>query len=398
MIFWLALRWSKEKKGNLSTSTIQIAALSMFVATVVMVLAQSITSGFRLAIKQKAVSFVGDVVIQKYGASEIHIPLVEDDHVLKSQISQWDNVKHVRSVLLRPAILKGKQAITGILAKGVGVDFDGMGIFPSPSRGSIVMSRTLAMRLDINKGEKPRLFFFTQDSLGGITMRLPRSFLVDTFYHTGLKEFDDYVVFFNLNELQEIFCSLLSNCVTTYEVYLNKSEVSSEQLESLALLAGPDMSVDTTRELLPNLFNWLDYLDINIYIISALLLLVGLLSMGAAFLTMVLERVNSFGVLKALGMPTFKLVLILGFQFAFIIILSISLGDILSYLLVMLQENFKIIPLDADVYYLDYVPAEWKWSDTFLVNVFSITLSLIAMVIPGFYLWRLPVSRVIRMD
>lgn len=397
MILWIARRWSRSGLGDMALSTVRVAALSMFIGTLVMVLALSVVKGFRQAIRSRAALFVGDVVVQKYSGSEEQTPLMRRDSLTEKTIRNTPGIKALNAVLVRPAILKAGDNLTGVLVKGVDSLYEGWNIFPRPVRGSLVLSRTLARKLNLDSSQQVKVYFLTPDSLGGLTLRLPRAFVVRQTYNTGLLEFDEYLTLAHLDDLREIFCDKDPSCITTYEIFCTSDSQSSIQ-NLVAGLFPPDISVITTRDVLPNLYEWLDYLDVNIYIITVLILVVGLLSMTAAFLTMTLERVNSIGLLRALGMSTGQIIRVLGLQFAGVLMISVAAGDILGWFLGWLQQSFAIIPLDADTYYLDTVPIRWDWGGVFMVNLLSFLLALVSMTGPALYIRSLSLSRLMRED
>jgi lipoprotein-releasing system permease protein len=279
----------------------------------------------------------------------------------------------------------------------VDASYEGWNVFPRPEPGTLVLSRTLARKLAVDSGSTLKVYFLTPDSLGGLTLRLPRTFTVRQLYHTGLQEFDEYLALAYMDDLRTVFCNENRPCLTSYEIYCQPG-VQDELKEMLQGLFPPDISVMTTRDVLPNLYEWLDYLDVNIYIITVLILVVGLLSMTAAFLTMTLERVNSIGLLRALGMPAGRISLALGLQFSVVLGASLAAGDILGWLLGWLQKKFSLIPLDADTYYLDTVPVAWDWPGVLAVNALSVALALVAMAGPALYIRRLSLSRLMRLD
>lgn len=397
MVSWIARRWSRAGLGDMALSTVRIAALSMFIGTLVMVLALSVVRGFRQSIRGRAALFVGDIVVQKYSGSAEQTPLMEADSILENNLRKIPGVKAVNATLVRPAILKTSEGLTGVLVKGVDAAYEGWNIFPRPEPGTLVLSHTLARKVGADSGGIVKVYFLTPDSLGGLTLRLPRTFRVRQFYHTGLQEFDEYVVLASMQDLRAVFCEANSSCLTSYEIFCPPD--AQDALKNVLYgLFPPDISVTTTRDVLPNLYEWLDYLDVNIYVITLLILVVGLLSMTAAFLTMTLERLNSIGLLRALGMPAGQISLALGFQFAVVLVVSLVAGDALGWLLGWLQQKFSLIPLDADTYYLDTVPVAWDWLGVLAVNALSVALALVAMAGPALYIRRLSLSRLMRID
>lgn len=397
MIVWLARAWNRSGPGALSLSTVRIAAVSLFLGTLVMVLSLATVQGFRQAIRMRAAAFVGHLVVQSYGASDASLPFLNEDPQLLGSLRSLPDVQAVNPVLTRPAIIKTGDDITGVMVKGVAPDFNGLGIFPVPPPGWLYISRLLAQRLGLDSGVTAKVYFLTPDTLGGLTLRLPRTFKVAVGYHTGLQELDEALTLASIEDLREVFCAPGTRCITSYECHFNHPP-DPEVAERISLLLPPDISLLTTRDILPQLHEWLDYLDVNIFIISTLLLAVGLLSTAAAFLTLVLEKGRAVALLRALGMAPRRIMAVFVWRFAGIVIISVLLGDLVALGLITLQTQFSLVPLDPETYYLDTVPVAWDGLRTILINGLSISLAGVAMIIPAIYIWRMRISQALRME
>ncbi|MCX7767628.1 MAG: hypothetical protein N2110_01210 [Flavobacteriales bacterium] len=397
MIVWLAKAWNRSGPGALSLSTVRIAAISLFLGTLVMVLSLATVHGFRKAIRMRAAAFVGHLVVQSYGASDTRLPFLEEDPQLVGHLRLLPDIVAVNPVLTRPAIVKTGDDITGVMVKGVASDFNGLGIFRVPPPGWLYISRLLAQRLGLDSSATAKVYFLTPDTLGGLTLRLPRTYQVAVGYHTGLQELDEALALASLEDLREVFCPPGVPCVTSYECHFNHPP-DPEVAERISLLLPPDVSLLTTRDILPQLHEWLDYLDVNIFIISALLLAVGLLSTAAAFLTLVLERGRAVALLRALGMAPRLILATFAWRFAGIVLISVVLGDLVALGLITVQTQFSLVPLDPETYYLDTVPMAWDGLRTLLINGLSIVLAGVAMLIPAIYIWRMRISQALRME
>ncbi|MCS6979153.1 MAG: FtsX-like permease family protein [Flavobacteriales bacterium] len=397
MLLWMARRWSRSGLGRMARSTVRVAALSVFVGTLVMALSLSVVRGFRQAIRHKAALFVGHLVVQKYGPDGGDAPVFWEFAKESHRLRQIPGVRAVNPVLARPAILKTREDLAGVLVKGVDDNFDGGGVFSIPQPGHLSISRTLAEKLGIDSGASVKMYFLSPDSLGGLQLRLPRTYEVAALYYTGMQEFDAYLVLAHKSDLEQIFCPERSGCLSAYEIFCQENKAEAVKL-SLNTLFPPEFSILTTRDVLPNLFEWLDYLDVNIFIISLLLMVVGCLSLMAAFYTMVLERRSALGLLRAMGMPSHRLSGVFLLQFSGILAVSMILADGLAWGCVILQSSYALVPLDATNYYLDTVPVVWDWTGVLAVNGMSMVLSFVAMVLPALYLRRFSISQVLRLN
>lgn len=148
----------------------------------------------------------------------------------------------------------------------------------------------------------------------------------------------------------------------------------------------------------PEIFSWLEVLDMNVIIIIVLMILVSVINMASALLILILERTGMIGVLKAFGFSNKGVVGIFLYHAAWIIGRGMLIGNAIAITLGLLQMKFSLIKLDPKHYYLDEVPVMFSLKDIVFLNLGTLLLSLLFLILPALYVTKISPSRAIRFN
>jgi len=157
-----------------------------------------------------------------------------------------------------------------------------------------------------------------------------------------------------------------------------------------------DMQLQKITDRSPELFAWLDMLDINVWIIVILMVVISIVNMTSALLIIILERQRMIGTLKALGIENHPVIRIFLINAAYIIGRGMILGNIIGLGIAWLQWKFGIIALPAETYYLDHVPVMFQWSWFVALNVVTLAICLMFLIIPAQYVTKISPIKAIR--
>lgn len=111
-------------------------------------------------------------------------------------------------------------------------------------------------------------------------------------------------------------------------------------------------------------------------------MVVAAFNMISVLLIMIMERTPMIGLLKSLGAPTAKIRNIFLINSSRIIGWGLVLGNVLALGLAYLQWKFHVIKLDAQNYYMNYVPIEWNFAVVLCVNLGVFLVVLAVTVLP----------------
>lgn len=397
-------------KKRASRPAIRIAMLGIAVGLAVMIISVAVGLGFRDEISSKVIGFGTHITVYNSEASETgESSPIDLDNGFISELNKVSGVKHVQKFSIKSGILKTDEQFAGIILKGVGADYDTRfisshivdGNFPdfskNGSQNDIVVSKNVADDLKLKVGDKLFAYFFD----GGLRAR---RFKVVAVYRTDMSQFDKVLVFTaektvrslcKWNEAQAGGLEIsICDFSRLYETGYNVSKV----LSKYNIEHNTSYVSYTIKELYPQIFNWLNLLNINIWVILILMLAVAGVTIVSGLLILILERTGTIALLKALG-ATNTLVRKIFINFAILILLrAMLIGNAVGLLLAFLQKEFHIISLDPESYYIDSVPVEFEFAAIILINVATFLVSTVALVLPSYMAARIHPSKVLRFE
>ncbi len=159
-----------------------------------------------------------------------------------------------------------------------------------------------------------------------------------------------------------------------------------------------NLRTTTIRQHLPEIFNWLEMLDLNTAIIIGLMILISIMNMTSALLIMIMERTQMIGLLKAMGAGSWFIQKTFLIQAAYIISIGLVAGNIIGIGLGLLQQKFSVIKLDPDNYYVSEVPVLLDGSTILIINLVTLVICLAAMILPSLAVTQIRPTKAIRFD
>lgn len=409
---FIARRLYKSEQGSRSVSrpAVLIAQIGVALGLAVMLVTIAVSFGFKHEVREKAVGFSSHIHISNYEGGQSHdAQPVAADSALLGRLAAMPSVEHVQRYAAKPGVFRTENDFMGYLLKGVGEDYDlsfytqylKEGVVPSFSdsvaSGNILISRFIANKLQLGVGDKIDSYF-----LQG-TMRA-RRYTVAGIYETGFNEYDRLFVIADLKAVQALN-RWEPDQVTGVEVLLTDfSKVEEMNWELGTLLDrtedryGEQYLVQSVTDINPGLFAWLDVLDMNVWLILALMIGVAGFTMISGLLILIIERTQFIGILKALGASNASVRKAFLYLAMLIIGKGMIWGNIVGLGLCAVQKFTGLIPLDPANYYLDRVPIEFNWPFIIVVNVVMFVLSVLILIVPSHLISRIYPTKAMRFE
>ena len=396
--FFIAKRIYKDddNKKSVSRPAIAIATTGVAIGIAVMIISVCIVLGFKHTIRDKAIGFgghinVGNFVSMHGGNIE---PICMSDSMIKA-IKAIEGVKDVGRYAQKEGILKTDNDFLGVVFKGIASEYDTTfihnnmveGAIPhftdSASSNSIIISKTMADLLRLKAGDKVFAYFINEN------VRV-RRFTIAGIYRTNLTQYDKTICFTDLyttvklNGWQHDQADGAEVIVNDYNQINDIAERFVSNINRRTDHYGQTYSSATIQEINPQIFSWLDLLDLNVWIILALMLCVPGFTMISGLLIIILERTNMIGLLKAIGSRNSQIRKTFLWFATFIIGRGLVIGNIIGIGLMILQKTTGLIRLDASIYYVDIVPVEINIPAIAAINILTLALCLLALIAPSF--------------
>ena len=375
-----------------------------------MLLSVTIILGFHRQIHEFAFSQTGHISLNGYGSNwKTSTTPVYVSPELLSFLRKKKGVSSVSPLIQQAGLLKTEGDFSGILLYGIDSTFRSRyfteqvksGTLPSfseseYSRPPIVLPSHVARRMNYKVGDAVRIYFF------GEKMRV-RVFELQAIYEsTGL-------------ELSPALCPISSlqrlnhwdeNTYSRLIIMLQDPDAAYPTLEHLisTLQARPDLigeenyGLNLGQELQPELFNWLAFLDTNVYALLSLMVLVGGFAMITGLIIIVLDKSKQIGILKALGATNRQLRQTFLQIAARLILRGIFWGNAIALVLSLAQRHFKIIKLNPANYFTDSVPIYFDLPLWIAINVGTLLVILLMVLVPASLVSRIHPAESMRMD
>lgn len=386
-----------DTKKKVSRPAIAIATAGVAIGIAVMVVSVCIVLGFKHSIRDKVIGFGGHITVANaitlYGNQQR--PICMNDSIL-NKLKSFDEVKNVQRYAFKQGILKTESDFLGVVFKGIASEYDTTFIHKSMLSGNIpafsdkkgsnkiVVSKYMADALHLKTGDKVFAYFIDKDNVR------TRRFTVSGVYQTNLTQYDKTICYTDLytavrlNNWEqnraggaEVLLKDFDKVDLLYDSYINKINRTTDKY-------GETYSSATIKDTNPQIFSWLDLLDLNVLIILILMICVAGFTMISGLLIIILERTNMIGVLKAIGASN-KLVRRTFIWFSvFIIGRGMLIGNAIGLGLILLQYFTGIIKLDASTYYVDVVPVELNIPIIIGLNIATLLLCVMALVAPSY--------------
>jgi lipoprotein-releasing system permease protein len=384
---FIANRLALGKFKSFASLIIRLAWIGAGLSVAVMIVAIAIVVGYKEQITEKVIGFGGHIEIHSTGTSgNFDYVQFKDSQPLKQQLLSHPNVKAVAPVMSRPGIIKANDELEGIVFKGIDGSYKQQyikkqiikgympGVGDSLRKREILVSKVIASKLGLDTGDIVKVYFINEP------MRvIPCT--VTGIYETGLEENDNLYIIGSLREMQRIFAQKRPE-ITHYEVQTNDFKQVQITNKQLNRELPQNLNAESLVQLNPQIFDWLGYLDQNITIILTLMIIVACINMMTALLILIIERTNMVGVMKALGSRNQLIKRIFLNHAAYILFLGLVFGNVLGLGLCYLQNEFKIITLTQETYYLPFVPISLHWTHIVAVNIGTIAICLLSLLLP----------------
>ena len=397
-------------KRKVSRPAIRIATIGVAIGLAVMIVTVSVVLGFKHTIRDKVVGFGSHIQIQNTLTflSTDSYPIIINDSVMHSY-EQIEGVKHVERYAYSQGILKTDDDFLGVMFKGVGPEYDlnflskhllegEMPVFSdTTSTNKILVSKMIADKLRLKAGDRIFAYFI------GESVRT-RRFTITGIYQTNMTRFDESLCFTDirttqkLNDWNDEQCSGAEITVKNFEQLQNTAD---EFIEKVNRQTDKDMntySSQTIYEAYPQVFHWLELLDINVWIILVLMVCVAGFTMISGLLIIILERTQMIGVLKAVGARNKTIRHTFLWFAAFIIGQGLIIGNLLGLGIIALQKYSGLVKLDPQTYYVSEAPMEINIPLFVLLNIATLIICVFVLIAPSYFISHIHPAKSMRYE
>ena len=395
---------------RVSKPAIRIATLGVAVGVAIMLLSTGVVLAFQSEIKNKVLGFGSHIQVINYDSqnAEQYKPIVFNQETF-SVLDSVPGAQTVSPFCIKPGMLKTDNTFRGVMFKGVGERYDysffrnhivdgEISSFPDTSNtGKLVISQSLSKQMSLKVGSDVYAYFF-EDRVKA------RKFKVSAIYCTNLTDFDNKLVFTDVSTVQKLL-GFDTYQYSGAEIWLNDfnqlPEASSYIINKVNKTQDPYGAYYTSMniyEMYPQIFAWLQLLNLDVWVILILMVCVAGVTMISGLLIIILERTNFIGILKALGASNARMRHIFLYFSFFVILRGMIYGNILAFAIIFIQQQWHLIHLDPTVYYVEAVPVTIDWAFFAIINVATLIICVLALVVPSYLISNIHPARSIRFE
>ena len=404
--YWIAQRlyFSQQADGSRrSRPAVRVALAGIVIGVMVMLLTVCVVVGFKQTITDKVAGFGAHIQVVNFDNNNTYEmqPITVSDSLLQV-LSHFPHVASVHPFLTKPGIVKTDDAFQGIVFKGTDYyDYFAQnlqeGTLPTKPNEVLISARQ-AKALALNVGDG-MLSYFVDEQVRA------RKFTITGIYETGFGEFDNLFVL-GLPAVVTRLNQWDSTQVSGVEILLDNTRYLDETADAIYFATVNHLDengynvyyVQTLHQLNPQVFAWLDLLDMNVVVIILLMLAVSGFTIISGLIILILDSVQLIGVLKALGANNGYVRRIFIAQAGMLIGKGMLWGNVLGLGLAALQYFTRMIPLEASTYYVNYVPMAFPWGWLLLLNAGILFVSLLVLLAPSAIITRISLAKVMHFE
>ena len=394
-----------------SRPAIRIATIGVAIGLAVMIVTVSVVLGFKHTIRDKVVGFGGHIQVHNVLLyNEVDPYTISVDDSLMTVARKVQSVNHAERYSVTQGLLKTEEDFLGVAFKGVGPEFNTTflkdylleGEIPqfsdSTTQYRLLMSKMIADKLKLKTGDKVFAYFIGDDDVK------TRRFTVCGIYQTNMTRFDESLCFTDLYAVNRLNGWNADRCSGISMTVDDLDRLSMTELEVINTFnrtcdaKGNMLTSQTIYETYPQVFMWLELLDINVWISLALMVCVAGFTMISGLLIIILERTQMIGILKALGARNKTVRHTFLWFSVFIIGQGMFWGNVIGIGIVLIQQYTGIISLDPQSYYVSEAPMELNIPLILLLDAVTLLICIFVLIAPSYLISHIHPAKSMRYE
>lgn len=390
--FLIALRYifALRKQSFIAViSLFAVCGVALGVAALIVVI--GVMNGFTKDLRDKILGVNAHVIVSAFSGG------IHDHEALAGICRQVPGVTGVTPFVYSEVMLSASGGVKGVVLRGIETstadqvlsltkdmvvgsvkDLESMDGFPG-----VVIGAEMAKRLGLGLGATVNLLSptGTQSSVG-FTPKV-RVFRVAGIFRTGMYEYDATLGYVTVDAARNLL-GFKDNIVSGLEVRLADVYKADQVSEALRVkLHDYPVYVRNWQEMNANLFAALELEKSAMFIILAMIVLVGSFSIVTMLVMLVMQKTKDIAVLMSLGADEGMIRRIFMYQGSFIGAVGTALGYGIGIPVALLLKKYQFIKLPSDVYPVDYLPVRLELLDMTLIGVAALALCFLSTLYPA---------------
>ncbi len=390
---YVAIRYLRAKRRErfISIATV-ISILGVTVGVAALVVAMAINNGVQNDLREHLLSGSAHInLLEKEPGFGIENwqPLLEDlrgvDRVEAIAPALYGEVMITTPVRQHGCYLKGIDPAAEIevssllrnLQEGSLNDL----VQPTGELPGIILGRKLADRVGARLTSQVKILTPQGDMTPFGAFPVTKRFQVVGIFESGFYEYDNAWTYTTLTAAQQALS--LDDVINAVEFRLDDLEKAAEVAAVIEAKAGEKYGAVSWMERNRTVFNALKMEKLVTAIAIGLIMLVAALNILTSLVMMVMEKNKEIAILKSLGAHKGQIRRIFMYQGLIIGVLGAASGLALGHGVCWVCDTYRLLPLEAEVYGLSYVPFSPQWVDAIWVALAALAMSYVITIYPS---------------
>ena len=387
----ITFRFLKARKNDGFLNVISIFSfIGISLGVAVLIIVMSVMNGFRTELINKIVGFNSHITVQPYEKA------ININDVKKGSLELIS--KNLILSNSSEAIIIKEKSSKGILLRGyLEDDFSKLELINNKNfvgetknleKNFISIGKELSFTLDLKIGDN--ISIMSSSGVETIIGNLPKqkTFTVISIFDSGLADFDNNIIFLNLETLEEF--SNLSKNDRNLEVYLKNPQKIENQKNIVQKIFPMDL-VSSWADMNKSLFSALKVERNVMFIILSLIIIVAAFNIISGLTILVKNKTKDIAILKSIGVlnnSIIKIFFLIGVIIGtsatlFGIFLGVTFSIYVESIREFISNTFDITLFPEEIYFLSTLPSEINLSSIFLISICSIFITILVSIFPA---------------
>lgn len=396
---FIALRYLFSKRQQAFISVISVmSVLGVAIGVGALVVVMGVYNGFTEDIRNKILGanshlFIQSLIPETLDVNENGSGGYSD---IAENLKRNPQIKAAAPFLYTEVLFSSPQGATGLIIRGIephnadealtvlqhlkegSLD----GLIRSKGVQGIVVGEELAARFGLRVGSRINLMSPSGErTTAGFVPKIV-SYRVAGIFKSGLNDYDNRLAFISLQSARELI-GVPRGRVSGIEVFLHNPMQAKEIAQTLQEQLPDYLYIRNWIDINAGLFAALQLERIGMFIVLALIVLVGSFSIITSLVMLVMEKTKDIAILMSMGASSSSIGKIFMLQGTLIGFIGTLIGYAGGLLLAFLLQKYQFIELPAGVYASDHLPVLITFSDTALIGLASMFMCFLATVYPA---------------
>lgn len=369
----------------------RIAVAAIAIASFVIILSVSVSSGFRKELRNGMASISGDIRLTSPDLNYINESApIRSDAGYMSSLNSLECIREIVPAVYRAGIVKAEGNIQGVLFKGVPGGGDSL---------SVSIPRKLSRMLSLKPGDSMLSYFV------GEKVKV-RKFRVASIYDDVAGSGDALMVYAGIGDMQRLN-GWKPDEVSAMEIILDDRYRSESMMREITQEVGARILFNTPEDedtvvassalnIYPEIFSWLGLIDFNVLFVLILMTVVAGFNMISSLLIMLFRNISLIGTLKSMGMTDRSIVSVFLRVSSAVVIKGMAIGNALASAFCIIQGRTHLIGLNPENYFVSYVPVSINVMKIAAADIISYLVIMLLLLLPCLFVSGVDPAKTVR--